>query len=140
MCSEHICTHFCFQRPEISEDTQTVIELEDTIRFLKDGKEPGIEDNHAEMLKIDLPTSVGVLCHSINKVCERVENPEYWRKELMVKILEKDIFLSMIIRIVGIILLSTPFLSGNSKSDQEIREEQADIKAGIGGSDQMSIR
>ena len=70
-------------------DTPTVKEVEDAIRSLKNGKVTGIDAIHAEMLKVDLPTSVGVLSPFFNEVWEREEIPEDWRNGLIVKIPKK---------------------------------------------------
>ena len=39
----------------------TVKEVKDAIRSLKNGKATGVDAIPAEMLKVDLPTSVGIL-------------------------------------------------------------------------------
>ena len=53
--------------------TPTVKELMDAIRSLKNGKGTYIDAIHAEMLKVDLPTFVGVLSPFFNEVWESEE-------------------------------------------------------------------
>ena len=129
---------------EISVGTPTVKEVKDAIRSLKNGKATGIDAIHAEMLKVDLPTSVGVLSPFFNEVWEREEIPEDWRKGLIVKIPKKG-DISVCDNSRGITLLSIPskvfcrvILNRIRMAvDQRIREEQAGFRAGRGCSDQI---
>ena len=50
-----------FKDLEISVNTPTVREVVESLRSLKNDKATGIDAIHAEMLKVDLPTSVRVL-------------------------------------------------------------------------------
>ena len=75
---------------------------------------------HAEMLKVDFSTSVWVLGPFFNEEWEREEIPEDWRKKLIVKLPKKG-DISIGDNSLGITLISIPFLSGNSKSDQNDR-------------------
>ena len=119
---------------EISVNTPTAREVEDTIRSLKNGKATGIDAIHAEILKVDLPTSVGVFCPFFNEVWEREEI--HWRKGLIVKITKKG-DISVCDNSRGITLVSIPsklfcwiFLNRIRMAvDQRIREEQAGFRA-----------
>ena len=71
-------------------NTPSIREVADAIRYLKYGKATGIDAIHTEMLKVDLPTSVGVFCPFFIEVWEREEIPEDWRKGLIVKIPKKE--------------------------------------------------
>ena len=129
---------------EISVNTPTVRELADAIRSLKNGKATGIDTIHAEMLKIDLQTSVGVLCPIFIQVWEREEIPEDWRKGLIVKVPKKG-DISVCDNSRGVTLLSVPrkvlcrvILNRIRMAvDQRIREEQAGFRAERGCSDQI---
>ena len=70
-------------------DTPMVKEVKDAIRSLKNGKATGIDAIHAEMLKVDFPTSVGVLSPFFNEMWKHEEKAEDWRKGLIVKIPKK---------------------------------------------------
>ena len=110
----------------------------------KTGKATGIDAIHAEMLKIDLQTFVGVLFPFFIQVWEREEIPEDWRNGLIVKIPNKG-DISVCDNSRGITLLSIPsevfcrvILNRIRMAvDQRIREEQAGFKARRGCSDQI---
>ena len=93
MFSENGDTPSCFQGPG---DKRWHTEGQKGI--LKNGKATGIDAINSEMLKVDWPTSVGVLSPFFNEVWERDEMPKDWRKGLIVKIPKKRIFLSVTIR------------------------------------------
>ena len=53
---------------EISVNTPTVREVAEAIRSIKNSKATGIDAIHADMLKVDLPTSVVVLSPFFNEM------------------------------------------------------------------------
>ena len=64
---------------EISLNTPRIREVSDAARSLKDSKANDINDInaiHAELLKADLPASIGVLYHFFNEMWESEEIPE----------------------------------------------------------------
>ena len=73
-------------------------EVKDAIRTFQNGKATGIDAIDAEMLKVDLPTSVGVLSPFFIEVVEREEIPEDWSKGFIRKFKRKGLFLAVIIR------------------------------------------
>ena len=129
---------------EIDLSIPTENEIRKAVLGMKNGKSPGIDNIHAEMLKADTTTTTEVLCVLFHKIWQSETIPNDWAKGLIVKLPKKG-DKRMCDNWRGITLLSIPgkifcriLLDRIDKAiDTRLRQEQAGFRKGKGCIDQI---
>ncbi len=66
-------------------------EIKESIKMLKDGKAPGLDNIHPEMLKVDLDLMAKLLQPILSEIWTKEEIPQQWKQGLIIKIPKKVI-------------------------------------------------
>ena len=91
---------------KIRETPPELAEIKNSIKMLKNGKAPGLDNIHPEMLKVDLDLTANILQPILYDTWTKEEIPQQWKQGLIIKIPKKG-DLSLCTNWRGITLLNT---------------------------------
>ena len=114
-------------------------EVRNAIRNLKSGKAPGIDSITAELLKADIEFSTRKVMNLLEKIWNKEEIPETWRKGLIIKLPKKGnlkkcknwrgiTLLPIVSKVLGRIIIDRI----REGIDSRLRKEQAGFRKGRG--------
>jgi len=131
---------------EIDVTPPTKDEIRCTIKTIKNGKAPGIDNITAELLKADIETATDQI-HKITSIVWNTEQiPDDWRKGIIIKLAKKgDLTICGNWRGITLIPIVTKIMSKiiinriAKEVDKRLRDEQAGFRAGRGTTEQIFI-
>ena len=121
-------------------------EIRSALRDMKSGKAPGIDSITADLLRVDIGTTVSVLYELFNKIWKEESIPEDWSRGLIIKLPKKGdltscgnwrgiTLMSIVAKVLERVLIKR-IVAG---TDAELRREQAGFRKGRSTTEQIFI-
>ena len=121
-------------------------EIRSALRHMKSGKAPGIDSITADLLRVDIDTTVSVLYELFNKIWEEESIAEDWSRGLIIKLPKKGdltscgnwrgiILMSIVAKVLGRVLIKRIVVG----TDAELRRDQAGFRKGRSTTEQIFI-
>jgi len=129
---------------DIGTDPPTLEEVKNAIKTLKNGKAPGIDQIHAEMMKAEEHFTPRLLTDILQRIWESEEAPSVWKTGLIVKLPKKGNLANcnnwrgiMLLPVTSKILSRVILNRISTTVDPHLRKEQAGFRKGRSCADQI---
>jgi hypothetical protein len=129
---------------DINTGPPSVEEVKRAIKTMKNGKAPGIDQIHAEMLKADEHVTPSVLTSILCNIWESEKSPTFWKTGLIVKLPKKGELTNcnnwrgiMLLSVTSKVLSRVILNRITSAVDPLLRSEQAGFRKGRSCTDQI---